>query len=192
MLIMDYITIKEYAEIRGCSVAAVYQRMNTTLKQYAAKVDNKKVLKIEALTEEELFNFKNSSPYKEIQAPLKEAETKDFEGKFSRGIEFEVKEEVKEVDKKKALENDNVSIVEFLKEQLREKDRYINQLQSTIEEMRAAAEKQLEHNRQLENNMIELLSQSNELNRNNQVLLLEAKERKKGFFRKLFLKEKNE
>ena len=50
----DYITIAEYAKIRGCSKQAVYSRLNNALKDFVQEVDGKKVLSVKALTAEEL------------------------------------------------------------------------------------------------------------------------------------------
>lgn len=49
-----YITIKEYADIRGVSVSSVYKRLNTTLQQYLVEVENRKMLNIEVLEAEGL------------------------------------------------------------------------------------------------------------------------------------------
>ena len=41
----EYLTIKEYAEIRGVSASAVYKRLSTSLQPYVETVEGKKVLK---------------------------------------------------------------------------------------------------------------------------------------------------
>lgn len=45
----DYLTISEYAKIKGCSTSAVYKRLSTTLQPFTTMVDGKKALKIEVL-----------------------------------------------------------------------------------------------------------------------------------------------
>lgn len=51
----EFISISEYAEIKGISKQAVYKQLNTKLKKYSIEVDGKKYLSIEALEENE-FN----------------------------------------------------------------------------------------------------------------------------------------
>lgn len=53
-----YLTIKEYADIRGVSVSSVYKRLNTTLKEYFVEVENRKMLKVEVLEAEGLQPLK--------------------------------------------------------------------------------------------------------------------------------------
>lgn len=47
----EYLTIAEYAEIRGISKQAVYKQLNNKLKDYVEIVENKKCLKISILEE---------------------------------------------------------------------------------------------------------------------------------------------
>lgn len=49
----NYITISQYAEIKGISKQAVYKQLNTKLQPFLIEVENKKFLKIEVLTAEE-------------------------------------------------------------------------------------------------------------------------------------------
>ena len=51
----EFISISEYAEIKGISKQAVYKQLNTKLKKYSIEVDGKKYLSIVALEENE-FN----------------------------------------------------------------------------------------------------------------------------------------
>ena len=51
----EYLSIKEYADIRGVSTTSVYKRLNTTLKEYLVMVEGKKMLKSSVL-EDEGFN----------------------------------------------------------------------------------------------------------------------------------------
>lgn len=48
----DYITVAEYAKIRGVSVSSVYKRLGGTLKQYYKVIDGKKCLSAKILVEE--------------------------------------------------------------------------------------------------------------------------------------------
>ena len=56
-----YISIKEYADLRGCSTSAVYKRLSTTLQPYVIMVDGKKMLKSEVLEVED-FNPSSTPP----------------------------------------------------------------------------------------------------------------------------------
>lgn len=47
----NYITIAEYAKIKGVSVQAVYKRLNTSLKPFVKQVENRKMLDIACLEE---------------------------------------------------------------------------------------------------------------------------------------------
>lgn len=47
----EYLTIAEYAEIKGISKQAVYKQLNNKLKDYIEIVENKKCLKISVLEE---------------------------------------------------------------------------------------------------------------------------------------------
>ena len=60
MMKADYISISEYANLKGVSVSAVYKRLNTSLKPYLKMVDNKKMLKYQLLIDENLV--KDSTP----------------------------------------------------------------------------------------------------------------------------------
>ena len=50
----EYLTIKEYAEIRGVSLTAVYKRLNTSLNPYVTVKNGKKVLFSKVLEDEGL------------------------------------------------------------------------------------------------------------------------------------------
>ena len=56
-----YLTIKEYAEIRGVSVSAVYKRLSTSLQPYVKTIEGKKVLKYQVLFDEGLKDYSTPS-----------------------------------------------------------------------------------------------------------------------------------
>ncbi len=62
----EYISVAEYAKIKGISKQAVYKQLNNKLKRFSIKVDGKTCLKIEALTdiEKEQLN--------EIEQPIEQ------------------------------------------------------------------------------------------------------------------------
>ena len=51
-MIKDYYTIKEYAEIKGCSSQYVYRIAHTKLKPFIIEVEGKMCIKREALEED--------------------------------------------------------------------------------------------------------------------------------------------
>ena len=53
----DYITIKEYAELRGCSTSAVYKRLTNTLKPYLIIENGTRYLKKQILIDEKTHQY---------------------------------------------------------------------------------------------------------------------------------------
>ena len=49
----EYITVSQYAEIKGISKQAVYKRLNNTLQPFLIVVESRKYIHINALTAEE-------------------------------------------------------------------------------------------------------------------------------------------
>lgn len=108
-----YLTIKEYADIRGVSVSSVYKRLNTTLKKYFVEVEGQKRLKIEVLEAEglkpsngeveEVFNpnFQPSSTIAEKQLEIKDKQIEQLNEQIER------------------LQEDNRKKDEFIQEQSR-------------------------------------------------------------------------
>ena len=50
----QYLSISEFAEIKGITPQAVYKQLNNKLKDFLIEVESKKYIKIEALSESEL------------------------------------------------------------------------------------------------------------------------------------------
>jgi hypothetical protein len=66
----DYITIAEYAKIRGVSVSSVYKRLGGTLKQYYKEIDGMKFLSAKILVEEGI-----TPPVERVEEGLKNEPT---------------------------------------------------------------------------------------------------------------------
>ena len=66
----DYITVAEYAKIRGVSVSSVYKRLGGTLKQYYKVIDGKKCLSAKILVEEGI-----TPPVERVEEGLKNEPT---------------------------------------------------------------------------------------------------------------------
>ena len=154
-----YLTIKEYAEIRGVSVSAVYKRLSTSLQPYVETIEGKKVLKYQVLFDEGLNDY--STPSNELPQP---SSTSFWE------------EQLREKDKQ----------IERLQEELRraaasadEKDKYIQ------EQGRRLAELLEQSNKLQENNQV-LIGLANDYKAKLEEGSSSNSNEKKGFFRRLF------
>lgn len=65
MIEKEYITVSEYAEIKGISQQAVYKQLKNKLKPFLIMVENKKCLKIEVLNQVEKQNLNQVKQPKE-------------------------------------------------------------------------------------------------------------------------------
>ncbi len=196
-----YITIAEYAQCRGVSVAAVYKRLDGTLKEYVKEINGKKFLAVEVLAAEGIKPVEKGikpgiKPQESQDAPKEE--TMESQGTPPPAIQV---------------------ALEALQQQLAAKDQQIERLQDEAAELRKAnAEKDL-FIRDQASRLTLLLEQSQELQKNNQYLLglaqvatpataeskntsqesqdapgsatehkevIEIKEKKAGFWRRLF------
>ena len=167
----EYLTIAEYAKIKGISTTAVYKRLKTSLQPFTTVVNGKKCLLSTVL---ELDEAGGLEPF----------ETK---------VETVVNPVAGAVD----------SAIQALQDQLKEKDRQIERLQEESAELRRAGAEKDKFIQEQSAKLSLLLEQSQELQRNNQILLgySQAKpkeeepqaieppkeeEVKKGFWRKIF------
>ena len=76
-----YITVSQYAKIKGISNQAVYKQLNNKLKEFVILVDNKKCLKIEVLNEVEQARLK------EVEQPIEQQFNNHFQPFFEKQIE---------------------------------------------------------------------------------------------------------
>ncbi len=183
----NLITVAEYAKIRGCSTAAVYKRLETTLKPYSKTVNKKIYLSRQILIDEGLSTVENQA------------------GENSTGPQ-RLNPTVSNLQK--PFGNDEESIasqaIKVLEGQLIAKDQEIARLHKEIEDLKEQLNDAMKHNQEHTDKLTELLAQSNELNRNNQILLAQAQdpkqpeqlpeqiqepEKKKSWFRTWFFGE---
>ena len=61
-----FISVSDYAKLRGVSVAAVYKRLGGSLKPYYKEIDGKKFLSAQVLVEEGI-----TPPVEEVEKPVK-------------------------------------------------------------------------------------------------------------------------
>ena len=71
----DYVTVSQYAEIKGISKQAVYKKLNNQLKDSLILVKNQKCLKIEVLDEVERESLNQveqplNQPLNQVEQPL--------------------------------------------------------------------------------------------------------------------------
>lgn len=149
----DFISISDYAKLRHVSPAAVYKRLDGTLKPYVKIIENKKYISRKAL---EIDGYKPVE--KGYQPGLKEVETEAAQDK-------EPAEAAAQADT--AL----LKALEALQNQLSEKDKQIERLQNEAVELRQAAAEKDKFIQEQSNRLSLLLEQSQELQRNNQILL---------------------
>ena len=143
----ELISVAAYAKQHGTSVQSVYKRLNTTLKPYVKEIDGKKWL------EEKVFDLDAST----VEQP-KQPE--------NINVDTTVEQPVKEPDQ--GISRD---LLRLLEEQLKAKDAEIERLHRDIEIAREAASVAEQHNRDQAKQLTLLLEQSQELQRNNQLLL---------------------
>ena len=66
-----FISVSEYATIKGISKQAVYKQLNNKLKEFVVMVENKKLLNIAVLTAEELNQVEQllNQPLNQVEQP---------------------------------------------------------------------------------------------------------------------------
>ena len=66
-----FISVSEYAKIKGISKQAVYKQLNNKLKKFVVMVENKKLLDIAVLTAEELNQVEQllNQPLNQVEQP---------------------------------------------------------------------------------------------------------------------------
>jgi len=136
----EYLTIKEYADIKGVSYHAIYKRLNKNLLPYVEVVNGHKMLKKEVLQDENLtsnFNVK----VKENLTP-----SKNFNPSASAD-----EEEIKRINRR------NEDIIDELRAQVKEKDAQIQKQNDQIVELSNRITELFENNQKLQLNYQYLL-----------------------------------
>lgn len=142
-----YITIKELAEYRQVSVQSIYKLLSTSLSQFSTLVENKKMIDISVFQD-----------YYHVNLP--DDILNQFENKFNK-VESSIKPDSNSFN----LDNNdnNTDIISLLK----------NQLDDYKEQVLFLKEQIAEKDRQI-NNLHNLLQAAEELQRNHQILLLHS------------------
>ena len=134
-----YLTVSEYAKLKGISTTAVYKKLNGSLKPFQTVVNGKKCLlsTVLELDEKEISN-QVSNQFETVSNPATTATEK---------------------------------AIQALIEQLQEKDKQIERLQAEMEELRTTGAEKDRFIQEQATKLSLLLEQSQELQRNNQILL---------------------
>ena len=160
----NLLTIAEYSSLRGCSTTATYKRLETTLKPYVVVKNGMKYIKKEVLEDEGIQPFEPTlSTVANRSKPLPTVKNSEKDGV---GTGEETTSEPKEPSKLDVM----ATVVKVLETQTASKDQEIDRLhkERTANTARDEAER---HNREQANKLAILLEQSQELQRNNQVLI---------------------
>lgn len=107
----DYITVSQYAKVKGITKQAVYKQLNNHLKDSLIMVDNKKCIKIEALNEVEKQQLNQvEQPFNEVEQP--------FNNHFQPLFEKELEEKNKTIESLlrqiESLQEQNGKLTELL------------------------------------------------------------------------------
>lgn len=151
-----FISVSDYAKLRGVSVAAVYKRLGGSLKPYYKEIDGKKFLSVDVLAAEGIKPVE-----KGIQPGIKPQEAGEHPGEESTGTPASQDTTPPAI----------LAALEALERQLSEKDKQIERLQEEAAELRQEAQAKDKFIQEQASRLTLLLEQSQELQRNNQVLL---------------------
>ena len=87
-----YISVSEYAKIKGVSPQAVYKQLNNKLKEFVILVEGKKRLKIEVLNEVE------QQKLNEVEQPIQQPFEQQFNNFYQPFFEKQIEEKDKTIE----------------------------------------------------------------------------------------------
>lgn len=176
MDIKDFYTIKEYAEIKGCSSQYVYRIAHTKLKPFIIEVEGKMCIKREALEEDS-----NQSTNKETNQP-----TEVGSGKV-KASSFTYEEEMRRINKR------NEEIIDQLRADIKDRDARIKEQTEQIISLSSQITELFRNNQQLQLNYQLLLSDNKDANYEEVNVegasaeeIIETDRKRKGFFSRFF------
>ena len=105
----NYISVSQYAEIKGISKQAVYKQLNGKLKEFLIVVDKQKFIDLKALNEVEKEKLNN------IEQPVEQQLNNSFQLFFEKQIEEkdkQIESLLKHID---TLQEQNTTLTELLK-----------------------------------------------------------------------------
>ena len=177
----DYLTVKEYATLKGCSTQYVYKLLQTKLNNYVEVVNGKKCLKISVLDEDvdsvatEVANQVDNQVCNQVASPSASAD----------------EEELKRINRR------NEDIIDELRAQVKEKDAQIQKQNDQIVELSNRITELFENNQKLQLNYQYLLGDIKEKEvaevnaegaraQEEPETVPEEEPKKKGFFSRFF------
>lgn len=105
----NYISVSQYAEIKGISKQAVYKQLNGKLKEFLIVVDNQKFIDLNALNEVERERLNN------IEQPVEQQFNNSFQLFFEKQIEEKDKQIESLLNQIDQLQDQNTKLTDLLK-----------------------------------------------------------------------------
>lgn len=172
----ELLTVKEYAEIKGCSTQYVYRILQTKLQPFVVVVNGQKYIKSSVFNAEE-----------EKQPTNETNQTNQVSQSNFKSSSFTEYEELKRVLKR------NEELVDSLREEIKNKDTQLAQLNDKIISLFETNQRLMENNQQLQLNYQLLLGDGKtkpyeEVNVESAGAeeIVEEQPKKKGFFSRIF------
>jgi len=151
----EYLTIKEYAELKGVSVQAVYKRLKGNLQPFVEVVEGRKVLKREAL-EENFSTFKPLNSLNVENEGLKGLKKDSSPCTDKDGASSSTQAEIERINRR------NEEIIDDLRAQLKDKDAQLKEMSDKIISLFETNQRLLENNQSLQLNYQMLLGATTE------------------------------
>jgi adenylate kinase family enzyme len=104
-----YISVSQYAEIKGISKQAVYKQLNGKLKEFLIVVDKQKFIDLKALNEVEKERLNN------IEQPVEQQLNNSFQLFFEKQLEEKDKQIESLLNQIDTLHEQNTTLTELLK-----------------------------------------------------------------------------
>lgn len=185
----EYLTIKEYATIKGCSTQFVYKAIKDKLADYVEVIDGKKYLKISVLDEE--FSKSPTNSQSKVDNQVDNQVGNQVGNQNSSPSTSTIEKELIRINAR------NEELIDSLREEIKAKDAQLSQLNEKIISLFETNQRLMENNQQLQLNYQMLLGDGKEKHFVNvdeqdaQVVeepenIEEEKPKKKGFLSWLF------
>ena len=138
----EYLTIKEYAEIKGISAQAVYKKLNGTLQPFVELVEGRKMLKRSVLEDDDSTpSLKNFQPFST------DGSTVEKGGCPSSSTQDEITR----------INRRNEELIDDLRNEIKSKDEQIKQMNGKLVSLFETNQRLLENNQKLQLNYQMLL-----------------------------------
>lgn len=185
----EYLTIKQYATIKGCSTQYVYKLLQTKLVDYVEIVNGKKCLKISVLDAD--FSKPSTNSDNEVANLVANQVDNQVRNQVDNSSSSTIEEELKRIIAR------NEELIDSLREEVKEKDARLQQMSDKIVDILETNQRLLENNQSLQLNYQLLLGvgqdkQNEEVDAEGARVVEEPESapeeppKKKGFFSRLF------